>query len=462
MLPLMILTVAEVAAAVGGEIRGGGGAGSVEITGVSQDSREIEPGMLFVPIVAERDGHEFIAAAVVAGASAYLTSGRMLDVPTGVEAYDPVTALRGSAPPVAIVVDDTAAALSALGSAARDRIGSGVPVVAITGSVGKTTTKDFVAAILGEQRRVHSNRRSFNNELGVPLTLLGAPEGVEAVVIEMGSRGLGHIAALCDVARPTVGVVTTVGLAHTSELGSLDGVVRAKGELIAFLGADGLAVLNAAVPEVAAMAELTNARVVTFGQGGDLEAADVVLDDELRPRFRLVGGAVDAEVELGARGWHQVDNAVAAALVAIELGCSVDAVVSGLAAPVLSPLRMELVRTSSGARVLNDSYNANPLSTAAALRSLTHIPARRRTAVLGVMAELGAAAPTEHAAIAELAAGLGVRLIAFDAPDYGAEPATDLDEVLALLGELDEGDAVLVKGSRVAGLERLVERLVER
>jgi UDP-N-acetylmuramoyl-tripeptide--D-alanyl-D-alanine ligase len=278
----------------------------------------------------------------------------------------------------------------------------------------------------------------------------------------MGTRGLGHIAALCEVARPTVGVVTTVGLAHTSELGSLDGVVRAKGELIAFLGADGLAVLNAAVPEVAAMAELTNARVVTFGQGGDLEAVDVVLDDELRPRFRLVGGVVDTEVELGARGWHQVDNAVAAALVAIELGCSVDAVVSGLAAPMLSPLRMELVRTSSGARVLNDAYNANPLSTAAALRSLTHIPARRRTAVLGVMAELGATAPAEHAAIADLAAGLGIRLIAFDAPLYGAAAATDLDEILALLGELDEGDAVLVKGSRVAGLERLVERLVER
>jgi UDP-N-acetylmuramoyl-tripeptide--D-alanyl-D-alanine ligase len=457
----MILTVAEIAAAVGGEVHGPERAGDVTVGGASQDSREIEPGMLFVPIVADRDGHEYIAAAVVAGAAAYLTSGRILDSTVQGSGYDVVSAMRGSALPPAVVVADTADALTALGRTARDRIDPSVPVVGITGSVGKTTTKDFLTAILNRERRVHANRRSFNNELGVPLTLLATPDDTEAVVIELGSRGIGHIAALCEVARPTVGVVTTVGLAHTSELGSLAGVVKAKGELIEALGPGHLAVLNAGVPEVAAMADLTDARVVTFGAGGDLQAVDIELDDELTPRFRLVGSDVDVEIRLGAKGSHQVDNAVAASLVALELGLSTDSVVAGLAEPVLSPHRMELRRTASGARVVNDSYNANPLSTAAALRSLTHLPAERRTAVLGLMAELGDVAAAEHAAIGQLAAELGVRLIAVATPEYGGEPAADIDEARALLGDLDERDAVLITGSRVAGLDVLVGMLVD-
>jgi UDP-N-acetylmuramoyl-tripeptide--D-alanyl-D-alanine ligase len=458
----MILTVAEIAVAVSGEIRGPAAAGDIRISGVTQDSREIEPGMLFVPIIAERDGHEFIPAAVVAGAAAYLTSKRVLEEPAGVDSgYEPVATMRGSALPVAIVVDDTSRALTAMGAAARDRLDPSVPVVGITGSVGKTTTKDFVAAILRRERQVHANQRSFNNELGVPLTLLAAPEDAEVLVVEMGTRGIGQISALCETARPTIGVVTTVGLAHTSELTTLDGVVRAKGELIECLPPDGLAVLNASVPEVAAMADLTDARVVTFGAGGDLRAVDVVLDDDLTPRFRLIGADIDVEIELGARGSHLVDNAVASALVALELGLGLDSVVAGLAEPTLSPLRMELIRTDSGARIINDSYNANPLSTAAALHSLSHVPAERRTAVLGLMAELGDASPAEHAAIGRLANDLCVRLIAVDSPDYGGEPAADLDEAKALLGELGEADAVLVKGSRVAGLEQLVAMLVD-
>ena len=457
----MILTVAEIAAAVGGEIRGPDGAGAIPISGVTQDSREVEEGMLFVPIVAERDGHEFIPAAVVAGASAYLTAGRVLESAHPEGGYDPVAALRGSAIPAAIVVEDTSSALTALGAAARDRIGRSVPVIGITGSAGKTTTKDLLTAILARERRVHSNRRSFNNELGVPLTLLATPSEVEVVVLEMGSRGIGHIAALCAIARPTIGVVTTVSLAHTSELDSLAGVVEAKAELVEALPEEGLAVLNASVPEVSGMRDRTEARVVTFGAGGDLEAVDVTLDDDLTPRFRLVGNGIDAEVVLGVRGSHLVDNAVAAALVALELGVSVDSILAGLAAPLLSPDRMDLLRTSSGARVLNDSYNANPLSTAGALRALCHLRAEKRTAVLGLMAELGEESDAEHAAIGRLAAELGVRLIAFDTPEYGGEDVSDLDEALALLGELGDGDAVLVKGSRVAGLERLVEALVE-
>ena len=452
----MILTVAEIAAAVGGEIRGPAGAGEVRISGVTQDSREIESGMMFVPIVAERDGHAFIAAAVVAGASAYLTSGRVLE--SGAD-YDPLAALRGSNVPAAIVVDDTSVALTALGAAARDRIPDSVPVIGITGSAGKTTTKDLLTSILAEERRVHSNRRSFNNELGVPLTLVATPEDAEVVVVEMGTRGIGHIAELCKAARPTVGVVTTVSLAHTSELDSLAGVVEAKAELVEALPAAGLAVLNASVPEVAGMHDRTDARVVTFGAGGDLEAVDIELTDDLTPRFRLVGDGIDTTIVLGVRGSHLVDNAVAAALVAIELGLSVESVVAGLAAPGLSPNRMDLVRTASGARILNDSYNANPLSTAGALRALTHLPAERRIAVLGLMAELGEESDDEHAAIGRLAAELDVRLIAFDTPEYGGEHVSDIDEAVAAIGEIGDGDAVLVKGSRVVGLERLVEAL---
>ncbi len=446
----MRLTLAEIAAATGGRLHGDG---AVVVDGATQDSRDVRPGMLFVPLVAERDGHDFIADAVAAGAPAYLT------------AREP--AVSGAA---AARVDDTMEALAALGRAARRRLGA-VPVVGVTGSVGKTTTKDLLAAVLGRDRRVWASTRSFNNEIGVPVTLLCAPQGTEAVVVEMGSRGSGHIAALCRTARPTMGVVTTVGLSHTSELGSLAAVVAAKQELVEALpdsGDGGVAFLNAGVPEVAAMASSTSARVVTFGHGGEVSAHCVELDDDLTPRFGLQSPHGEIDVELGARGAHSVDNALAAAAVGLELGVSLEDVAAGLCQPTLSPLRMEVVRTASGARLLNDSYNANPLSMRAALHSLAALPAKRRVAVLGTMAELGEFAPAEHAAIGALAAELGVRVIAVDAPGYtgGDAAGTDvegIEDALAALQDLGgpaAGDAVLVKGSRVAGLERLVERLV--
>ena len=232
----------------------------------------MRPGILFVPLVAERDGHDFIADAVAAGASAYLTARG----PSGVEA-------------AAVEVGDTQAALTDLAREARSRLGS-VPVVGITGSVGKTTTKDLLAAVLRRDRRVSASTRSFNNEIGVPITLLSAPDDAEALVVEMGSRGPGHIAELCRVARPTMGVITTVGLSHTSELGSLAAVVAAKRELVEGLPAaadGGVAFLNVGVPEVAAMAGGTRARVVTFGEGGEVQARNLTLDNDLTPRFVL-------------------------------------------------------------------------------------------------------------------------------------------------------------------------------
>lgn len=423
------------------------------VDGVTQDSRDVRPGMLFVPLVAERDGHDFIADAVAAGASAYLTSRE----PAG----------SGAA---AVRVDDTLEALAALGRDARRRLGA-VPVVGVTGSVGKTTTKDLLAAVLGRDRRVWASTRSFNNEIGVPITLLCTPGDTEAVVVEMGSRGSGHIAGLCAMARPTMGVVTTVGLSHTSELGSLAAVVLAKQELVEALPAaadGGVAFLNAGVPEVSAMAAATEARIVTFGANGEVSAEGIELDDELTPRFVLRSPGGEIGVELGARGVHSVDNALAAAAVGFELGVPLEDVAAGLATPALSPLRMEVVRTPEGARLLNDSYNANPLSMRAALRSLAALPARRRIAVLGTMAELGEFAPAEHAAMGVLASELGVQVIAVDAPGYAGGDAADTDvegiegalAALQDLGGLAADDAVLVKGSRVAGLERLVDRLV--
>lgn len=428
----------ELAAAVGGQVVGP----DVVVDGAAVDSRRVRPGQLFVPVVAERDGHDFVGAALEAGAAAYLTA-------------------REPAGGTAIVVEDTVAALQAAGRLARERLAG--PVVGITGSVGKTSVKDLLAGVLVPVRAAHASERSFNNELGVPLTLLDAPDGTEVTVVEMGARGVGHIAELCAVAAPTIGVVTRVAAAHTELFGSLEQVARAKGELPEALPADGTAVLFAGDGRVMAMASRTRARVLAFGARGDVVAEDVVLDDELRPRFALRtpwGSARD--VHLATRGLHQVDNALAAAGAALACGLAVEDVADGLAHAVLSPWRMELGTTADGTRVLNDAYNANPTSMEAALRSLAALPAARRHAVLGVMAELGHVAAEEHARLGALARELGIRVVAVGTGDYGAEVVVaTVAEAVDALGPLGPEDAVLVKGSRVAGLEAVAEQLLE-
>ena len=334
-------------------------------------------------------------------------------------------------------------------------------MVGVTGSVGKTTTKDLMAAVLSQTFVTAASQRSFNNELGVPLTLCNAPDDVGAAVVEMGARGPGHIAFLCSMARPTIGVVTTVQAVHTELMGDEEQIARTKGELIESLPADGLAVLNASVPLVAAMAPRSAARVVTFGDGGDVRASGVTVDDQLRPSFELSSPWGAAPVHLGVRGVHNVDNALAAATVGLFLGVPMDEVVHGLASSDQSPWRMDLRTAPGGAKVLNDSYNAAPASMAAALRSLAALEAGRRLAVVGMMAELGDRAPAEHAEISRLAAELGIELIAVDTELYGVEPVTGIDEALEALGPLRSDDAVLVKGSRVVGLERLAAALVD-
>ena len=432
----MHLRTSQLAAAIGGRIEGP----DVVVDGATQDSRAVRPGQLFVPLVAERDGHEFIADARERGAAAYLTAGRVVGG-------------------TAIVVADTLVALQAAGAFARTQLPN--RLFGITGSVGKTSVKDLLATILSERLPTAASARSFNNEIGVPLTLLNAPDGTKAVVVEMGARGVGHIAALCAIARPTCGIVTRVAAVHTELFGSLDEVARAKGELVESLPSGGIAVLNEGDPRVAAMAARTRATVITYGTGGEVRAQQVELGEDLRPRFRLASPWGAADIQLGVRGLHQVENALAAASGALVVGEDMAAVVVGLARGALSPWRMELGTAPSGARILNDAYNANPTSVLAALESLAALPAARRTAVLGVMAELGAGEAAEHAAIGARARALGIRLISVAAPAYGAEDVPDIDAAVGALGALDDGDAVLVKGSRVAGLERLAARLLQ-
>jgi UDP-N-acetylmuramoyl-tripeptide--D-alanyl-D-alanine ligase len=399
----MLFRASEIAQAVGGELVGP----DVEVDGARHDSREVVGGELFVPLRDERDGHDFIDGALAAGAVAYLTAR----APQG------ATAIR---------VTDPAVALSRLGAAARARLPD--RVVGITGSVGKTSAKDLTAAALGVTYETHASLRSFNNELGVPLTLVNAPDASEAAVIEMGARGLGHIAELCEIARPTVGVVTTVELVHSEMFGDLDGVARAKGELIEQLPASGTAVLNAANAKVAAMATLTAARVLTFGApGADVQAENLVLDPHLCASFDLRTPWGTTPVRLAVRGAHQAMNALAAAAVALACDVPIERVAAGLALAELSPWRMELHTAASGVVVLNDAYNAGPASMEAALRSLAHLRADRRIAVLGPMAELGSHGPDAHRRIAGIAAELGIRVLAVAAPAYDADTVEHLD-----------------------------------
>jgi UDP-N-acetylmuramoyl-tripeptide--D-alanyl-D-alanine ligase len=422
------------------------------LTGVSIDSRSINAGDLFVAMRAERDGHDFIAAAIRGGAAGLLVNRSRVPI------------AEGSIPVVA--VDNTADALLDLGEAARSRLH--VPVVGITGSVGKTSTKDLAAAALAARFLTVSSEKSFNNELGVPLTLANAPESTEVAVIEMGSRGPGHIAKLCRVAQPTIGVVTAVAAAHTEAFGGLDQVTDAKAELVEAVPEGGTVVLNADDFRVLAMARRTPAEVLAYSvlsppsDRAEIFAEGVVLDDRLRPAFTVHTPWGSGRVRLEARGAHQVGNSLAALAVALRCGVDLDAARTALTEARLSPWRMELISTSSGGFVLNDAYNANPASMAAALQALSGIDASRRLAVLGVMAELGDRSEGEHRAITQMTAKMGIELIPFGTDAYGIRPVADIDEALERIGPLQPGDAVLVKASRVAGLERLAARLTDQ
>jgi UDP-N-acetylmuramoyl-tripeptide--D-alanyl-D-alanine ligase len=428
-------SISELAARLGGEQIGP----DVAVTGASIDSRTVLPGQLYVPIVAERDGHEFILAALERGAPAYLTAQK----PIG---------------GTAVVVADTAVSLLRLGQLARERVNGGV--IGITGSVGKTTTKDLLHSCLTSSFRASASERSFNNELGLPLTLLNAPDDVEWVVLEMGARGAGHIARLTDIGRPDVGIVTSVAKAHVEYFGDLEGVARAKSELVSALPPSGVAVLNADDPRVAGMASVSPCPVLRYAVEGDadIRAEGVVLDGDLRPRFQMATPWGGGEVRLALHGIQQVPNALAAAAAALWCGASFDGVVDALRTATGSPLRMEVRRMTNGPVLVVDCYNANPASTEAALRSMAELPAGRKVALLGLMAELGADTETEHRRTAQLAEELGIEVVGYQTPLYGSRHVSSTDDAVALLLELGPGDAALVKGSRVARLEDVVRQ----
>ncbi len=453
----MNFTLGELAETTGGELPPS--AAALEVGGLSIDSRSVGPGNLFVPLVAERDGHDFIGPALAAGATAFLTAVDDERLDLGPDHH--------AAPRVRVA--DTADALTAIGSLARSRMTG--PVIGITGSVGKTSVKDLTRAACGggsgadgvDGPPVWASTKSFNNEIGVPLTLANAPDDVGISIIEMGARGIGHIAMLCATARPTVGVITTVALAHSELFGSIEAVAQGKGELIEALPPDGVAVLYADNPHVMSIVERSPAPVVTFGVApdADVRVSDVKLDRSLHPTFQLSYGGETHTVTVPVAGAHMALNAAAAVAAAMGAGVPFGRATDQIGAVELSPWRMEVSTTPGGALIVNDAYNANPASMRAALAALAETGAATLVAVVGEMAELGEEGPSEHLAITAEATAAGIRVVAIASPAYGpdAEHVVDIDEAIASLGTLGADAAVLVKGSRVAGLERLAARL---
>jgi UDP-N-acetylmuramoyl-tripeptide--D-alanyl-D-alanine ligase len=354
-------------------------------------------------------------------------------------------------------------------------------VIGITGANGKTSTKDLATAVVATRGRVHASPASFNNEVGLPMTLLGAPADADAIVAEMGARRLGDVKLLCGIARPHVVVVTNIGVAHMEVFGSWASIVEAGAEPVEALDPDGVAILNADDPVVAGYAERCAGRVTTFGVGSgerspDVRGEDVRLDPDGRAAFRIVAADDSAIVTLPVAGEHMVANALAAAAVGRELGVPLADAAAALSAAVVSRWRMESFIGADGVRVLNDAYNANPESTAAALRTARWIARDGRLiAVLGEMAELGPIAEEEHDRIGELAArvrvdrmvvvGPAARSIARAAIREGMDPSdvVVVDDVADAIQDVRiiarPGDLVLCKGSRVAGLERVAEAL---
>jgi UDP-N-acetylmuramoyl-tripeptide--D-alanyl-D-alanine ligase len=460
------MRLADVAAVTGGRLHRA--SGDELVTAVEFDSRKIVDGGLFLALPGERvDGHDFAAAAVDRGAVAVLAA-REVDAPTVI--VPAVARTEGTYLADADPDGSGAAVLAALAKLASHSVAAlpDLTVIGVTGSSGKTSTKDLLAAVLAPSGPTVAPPESFNNELGLPWTALRAGADTRHLVLEFSARGPGHIAAAAAAVPPRIAVVLNVGSAHLGEFGSVAGIAQAKGELVEALPADGVAVLNADDPLVAAMASRTRARVVTVGRaaGATVRAEDVRLDAG-RARFRLVAPAGSADVALQLVGEHHVGNALAAAAVALELGAAPDQIAGVLsAAAPASRWRMDVTDRSDGVTVVNDAYNANPESMRAALRALAALGTGRRTwAVLGPMAELGADADAEHARIAGLARELDVaKVVSVGCAAYGVLTAVDdVGGAIDLLrAELRSGDVVLVKASRAAGLDRVATAILDQ
>jgi UDP-N-acetylmuramoyl-tripeptide--D-alanyl-D-alanine ligase len=433
-------TLATVAAATGGVVDGDP---TMPVHSISTDSRVVEPGSVFVAIRGERhDGHDFAADAVEEGAVAALVE-------------------QGSHPELVprIDVEDTTTALRDLAAHRRGELQ--MPVVSITGSTGKTSTKDLLAAAIPGS---WASRRSYNNEIGVPLTVLTTPDDATALVIEVGSRGIGHIKWLMPAILPSVAVITNLGVVHFETFGSRDAVADAKWELIEGLAEGATAVL----PDDEARLQRDHpGPTVTFGESAKalVRIANLSTDDEGRPSFDIRSCGRLLPITLAMAGPHNARNAAAALAAATAIGIDPEIAAVGMSTAVASPWRMDV--RPGRFTVVNDSYNANPTSMEAALRTTAAMPGRSY-AILGEMAELGSITIEEHQRIGLLAADLGFDGIATVGPDHGLAVAAGgrnfpdasaaFDDILSLLRD---GDVVLVKGSRLVGLEAIAERLVE-
>ena len=485
------LTVAQIAEIVGGRLAGidETEAAVRHVSGSAEfDSRAVTPGGLFIALPGARsDGHDFARAAVAAGAAVVL-GARPTGVPTIVAPPAPAPDARAGL--LAHDSDGSAAAvlaaLARLAAAVAARlISGGLRIIGITGSSGKTSTKDLIAAVLRPLGDVVAPPGSFNNELGVPWTVLQATADTDFLVLEMSARHPGNIAALAAIAPPSIAAVLNVGTAHLGEFGSREAIAKTKAELVQAVPPSGVVVLNSDDPVVAAMAGLTGARVVMAGcaADADVRAEHVVLDALARPSFTLHAPAGSRQVALAVHGAHQVGNALCAAAVGLECGATLDQVANALAGAVpASRHRMEVRTRADGVTVINDAYNANPDSMRAGLQALAVMAGRqdkRSWAVLGEMAELGEEAIAEHDRIGRLAVRLDIsRLVVVgtgrpaNAMHHGAVMegswglestiVPDVDAALALLrDQLEPGDVVLVKASNAAGLGALAEALTD-
>ena len=435
-------TLATVAAATGGVVDGDP---AMPVGSVGIDSRHVAPGSVFVAVRGERfDGHDFALDAIGAGAVAAVVE-------------------RGCCPGIVPRVDVADAGTALRDLAAHRRAELSIPVVGITGSTGKTSTKDLLASVLAGS---WASPRSFNNEVGVPLTVLSTPRDARSLVLEVGSRGLGHIRWLAPVVQPDVAVVTNIGVVHLETFETRTSIADAKWELVTSLPERGTAVLPDDEP---LLVRDHPGPTVTFGTSStaSVRITDLELDDSGIPRFHLHAGGARAAVELSMAGEHQAHNAAAAAAAALALGIELDDIVPGLAAATGSPWRMEVIRGRF--TVVNDAYNANPDSMAAGLRTVAAIPGRS-IAVLGLMAELGTVSEAEHRQIGLLARDLGFSHVFVVGEDHGiAEAAGAIAQSHPDIASADEavraviepGDVVLVKASRAAGLERIAIDLAE-
>ena len=459
------LSLSQIAALTGGRLHGISNqeASALVVDGpVVTDSREAGPGGLYVARVGESmDGHQFVGSARDAGAVAALTTREVEELPC-------------------VVVDDIQDGFVALARGVLQAHPE-VTVIGITGSSGKTSTKDLLASVLSAAGPTVAPVGSLNSEVGVPLTVCRIANDTRFLVVEMGARGMGHIEYLADIAEPTIGIVLNVGTAHVGEFGSREAIGRAKAELVAALPDGGLAVLNADDPVVRAMVGQTAARALLVGASHEagLRATDIDLDGAGRPSFTVSGDGVEAEtrVSLPLHGEHHVGNALAVIAVALECGMAMGDIAEALAdARPASRWRMEVTERADGVTIINDAYNANPDSMRAALKALVAMGRGRRTwAVLGSMLELGDESTTEHDAIGRLAVRLNVsRLVvvgetarpmasgAQHEGSWGDEAVwvPDADAAYELLSrELSAGDVVLFKSSRDAGLRWLGDRL---